>query len=143
MIEYTMYRWDSLSLDWSLYDYALREVHSYDTNGNKTEMYHYHWYPETNEWRESCKRYLFSYDANHNLTEEITYVWDDISSRWTPYYRTLNTCNVEGNLIETIDFISSELIVSSDVHLDKGIIEIFPNPFTDFTNVKLISKARY
>ena len=99
-----------------------RQTYRYDANGNKTEYVFCFWDTITNDWL-NYLRDVYTYDSNGNLTEYIYYDWDTITNDWlvvgkqVPYWSELTTS-------------------ISDNNIDPNYI-VYPNPFTDYTTVKL------
>ena len=130
-----------------------RSVYKYDANGNTTEWNNYVWDTVTNDWV-NRHRSVTSYDAIGNRTEEIGYLWDTITDDWMENYRKVHTYDANGNRTEIIDYrwdrntndwyyyyktVSywSKLTTSiSNNIIDLNYI-VYPNPFTDYTTIKL------
>jgi len=84
--------------------------------------YLYQWNADTNDWV-MYDRNVYTYDANGNETEMISYKWGSdifdwvLSGKTIYYWSELNT-SVSDNIID-LNYI------------------VYPNPFTDYTTIKL------
>ena len=114
------YYWDSDTNDWVN---GNRSVSKYDANGNRAEAITYNWDTTTNSWVFD-RRQVYSYDTNGNKTEYIRYRWDSNANNWVYFLKDV--------------YYWSELTTSISNNITDLTYLVYPNPFTDFTTIKLI-----
>ena len=134
-------------------DFADRYVYTYDSIGNQTEQIWYKWDLEKKRFVAN-ERFVYAYDANGNLTEIHEYGWDSENYDWVRSGRKDFTYSTDGNKAESIEYIWDKetndwIIYSKTVYfrselrtsISKNIIDlnyiVYPNPFTDYTTIKL------
>jgi hypothetical protein len=144
------YNWYSGINDWVGDDSI---VSTYDANGNRTEAVIYEWDLETNYWVASGHSF-FEYDANGNQTKYMHYNWDSITNDWVGQYHWFSTYDANGHEtgyirswwdLDMNDWLYSLKSVSYWSELTTSIPNnfidlnyiIYPNPFTDYTTIKL------
>jgi len=115
--EYAHFNWDSEINDWVV-DY--RRIVVFDVNGNETES---SWYQESDNWGISKDRYVYSNDTSGNQTESVYYYWDSETNDWIYF---LKEANYWSALITSI----------TENTIDLNHI-VYPNPFSDYTTIKL------
>ena len=115
------YVWEIETNDWVM-DGQYTGNNTYDATGNVTEHISYFWDSETNDWVGNFHRF-YVYDDNGNKTEEGYFIWDSETSDWVYYFKEVSywselTTSVSNNIID-LNYI------------------VYPNPFTDYTTIKL------
>ena len=113
-----MYDWGSLTNEWIK---SAREVYTYDANGNLIETVMFDW-SGINDWVKS-NREVYTYNANGNQTETIKYDWDLGTNDWV--YKE-----------KKVIFWSATNTSLPDNSIDLNY-SVYPNPFTDYTTIKL------
>jgi hypothetical protein len=111
--------WNSGTSEWIRY---LGQYYAYDDNGNLIEQIWYEGDRVTDDWTWGWRQ-TATFDANGRLDEVLTYEWDAESNDWvydskTVYYWSKLTTSISNNII------------------DPNYL-IYPNPFTDYTTIKL------
>jgi len=150
------FSWDSRTRDWIR---TQREVFTYDVNGNITEILVYIWNSRARDWKLNG-RLSYQYDDRGNITEESVYLWRPASGDWELHWGNSYTYDLNGNMtqhtyyyvwdssadifdpkLKTVFFWSEIATNVSDHKTDPGCI-IYPNPFTDYTTVRLPDKSQ-
>jgi len=90
--------------------------------------YSYYWHSQTSEWVLDGRN-IYAYDANGNRAEYIAFFsWDSNTNDWI-------------NDLKTTSF-WSELTASVSGYNIDHILKVYPNPFTDFSTIKLSNGAQ-
>jgi hypothetical protein len=150
------YSWDPLTEKWiGMNKYEM----SYDLYGNQILSVESLWNPDLNDWINQA-RHEYSYDSTGKQTLYAEYGWDPGESEWHGQLKEESTYDADGNLLSfaryaCYDTYNNTWIMSmeefyyrsdhetfplNEKKIIKQPVNIFPNPFSDFTTVALPSE---
>jgi hypothetical protein len=112
------------------YTNAIKQVYTYDANGNQLTQLSYVWNATINKWQNAYS-YSYVYDTSNNDIQETVLAWNTTTNKWQNNQKNIYTYDVNSYLVQKDDSLWNST-TSKWVYLSQDIYNnnVNGNPLT-------------